>query len=81
MKEAEFKVLMHSGYYVDVNLLHKGIYASNKPFMYSKNDTIESVIQNHRIVIKQLQMVSFHESYFDNLKQCELVPVLLTEKQ
>lgn len=77
--KAEFKVLMHCGQYVDANLLEEGIYASSKPFIYSKDETIETMIERGRIM-KDMTKASFiSERYFDNLKQCELVSILITE--
>lgn len=79
MKETEFKALMHCGQYVDASLLEKGIYTCAKPFIYTKDETIESIIERGRMM-KDMTGVSFiSEKYFDNLKQCRLVPILITE--
>lgn len=79
MKETEFKVLMHCGQYVDANLLEKGIYTCSKPFIYAKDETIENMIEHGRMV-KDMTGASFiSEKYFDSLKQCQLVPILITE--
>lgn len=81
MKETEFKVLMYCGQYVDANLLEKGIYTCQKPFIYSKDETIETMIERGR-VMKDMTGASFaSERYFDSLKQCQLVPILITEVQ
>ena len=78
MKETEFKALMHCGQYVDANLLEKGIYACSKPFIYSKDETIETIIERGRMM-KDMTGASFiSEKYFDSLKQCQLVPILIT---
>ena len=79
MKETEFKALMHCGQYVDANLLEKGIYACSKPFIYAKDETIETMIERGRMM-KDMPGASFiSENYFDSLKQCQLVPILITE--
>ena len=79
MKETEFKALMHCGKYVDANLLEKGIYACTKPFIYSKDETIETMIERGRMM-KDMTGASFiNEHYFESLKQCQLVPILITE--
>lgn len=79
MKETEFKALIHCGQYVDANLLVTGIYTCPKPFIYEKEETIETMI-NHAIKMKEMTGASFiSEKYFDNLKQCQLVPILITE--
>lgn len=75
MKETEFKILMNCGQYVDTNLLEKGIYACSKPFIYAKDETIENMIERGRMM-KDMTGASFiSEKYFDNLKQCQLVPI------
>ena len=81
MLETEFKALMHCGMYVDANLLEKGIYTCDKPFIYSKNETIESMVERGR-QMKDIAESSFiSDKYFDNLKRCKLVPILITEKE
>lgn len=79
MKETNFKVLMHMGSYVDTTLLGKGIYACNKPSIYSIDETIESLTEKYRTVQNMTEAMFINEAYFDNLKQCELVPVVITE--
>lgn len=70
MKETEFKALMYCGQYVDANLLDNGVYVCSKPFIYSKDETIETMIERGRMM-KDMTGVSFiSEKYFDNLKQC-----------
>lgn len=78
-KETEFKALMHCGQYVDANLLEKGIYTCSKPFIYTKDETIETMVERGRMM-KDMTEVSFiSDKYFDSLKQCQLVPILITE--
>jgi len=79
MKETEFKTLMHSGAYIDANLLEKGIYACEKPFIYSKEETIETMIAKAEKIQHMIGKHHVSEKYFDNLKQCQLVPILITE--
>lgn len=76
--ETEFKALMHFGEYVDVNFLSKGIYACSKPFIYDKDETIEAIIERGRMLKDTLGASLVPEKYFDNLKQCQLVPILIT---
>jgi len=78
MNETEFKTLMYCGQYVDANLLEKGIYTSSKPFIYSKDETIESMIERGN-QLKDMTGFSFvSERYFDSLKQCQLVRILIS---
>lgn len=80
MKEIEFKVLMHCGQYVDANLLENGIYSCPIPFIYSKDTTIETMIEDGRMM-KDMTGASFiTERYFDSLKHCQLVSVLIMNK-
>ena len=78
MREPEFKVLTHCGEFVDVNLLEKGIYLTSKPYLYDKNETIEKMIESANI-IKEMRYIS--DEYFENLKQCKLVSVIIAEKE
>jgi len=79
MKETEFKALMHLGQYVDANLLEKGIYMCSKPFIYAKDESIETLVQRG-MEMKDMAGISFiSEKYFDSLRKCQLVPILITE--
>lgn len=78
MLETEFKALMYCGIYVNVNLLEEGIYACEKPFIYLKDETIESMVDRGNR-IKDMNGVGFiSDKYFDNLRKCELVKIFLT---
>jgi len=77
MIETMFRVLMHSGRYVDTNLLEKGIYITSIPMLYSKNSTIEDLERQGRINLSYLSDLSISEKYFENLRLCELVDVSL----
>ena len=75
MLETEFKALMHNGVYVDAGLLYKGIYTCNKPCIYSKDETIESMV----LAGKQMKDMGgeffIGDKYFEHLQQCELVSI------
>jgi len=78
MLETEFKALMRCGMYIDANLLEKGIYICEKPFIYSKNETIENMVKQGE-QMKDMTEVSFiSDKYFENLRQCDLVKIFLT---
>jgi hypothetical protein len=79
MKETEFKVLMHEGNYVDVNLLECGIYFSIKPFIYHKLETIESLIEKAENIKDAMAKHHISDDYFSNLRKCELVKVKIIE--
>lgn len=77
--EREFKTLMHCGRYVDANLLENGLYTCSKPFIYQKDKTIESMVKD-AILLQELTGIGYiTDRYFDNLKQCQLVSILITE--
>lgn len=79
MLETKFKVLMHHGVYVNTTLLDKGIYEIGTPnHLYSKDDTIESLVRLLEKVQANSYRVIVSDEYFENLKQCELVEVCLT---
>lgn len=80
MKETEFKTLMYCGQYVNVNLLEKGIYACSKPFIYAKDETIETLVERGRMMKDMTGAGFISEKYFDCLKQCQLVKIELIIK-
>ena len=75
MNETHFKTLMHLGTFVDVNMLHSGIYQITKPYIYSKDTTIDILEQQGREFKDMLGNQVISERYFENLKQCELVDI------
>lgn len=78
MSETEFKALLHCGMYVDATLLQKGVYTCDKPFIYSKDETIESMIERGK-QMKDITGASFiTDKYFESLQQCELVKIFVT---
>lgn len=78
MRQTEFKVLMHINVYVDPNRLHMGIYESSIPTLYSNDTTIQDMIDRAMNVAKFTGNTLINQDYFDNLKQCQLVPVRVT---
>ena len=79
MKETMFRVLMHTGQYVDSNLLEKGIYSTSRPTLYGKDATIEGLQQQGRVMKDITGELFISEKYFENLRQCKLVNVSLIE--
>ena len=75
MNETHFKTLMHLGIYVDSNMLQSGIYQITKPYIYSKDTTIDMLEQHGRNLKDMIGNQVISESYFENLKQCELVDI------
>ena len=72
-----FRVLMHTGQYVDSNLLEKGIYSTSRPTLYSKDTTIEGLEQQGRMMKDMTGELFISEKYFENLRLCKLVDVSL----
>lgn len=75
MKETEFKTLMHLGNYVDSAMLGEGIYGCEKPYIYSKDETIEAIIERVKKVQAHTGYAFMSEAYFENLRKCELVTI------
>lgn len=75
MIETEFKVLMHLGEYVDANSLVHGVYATSKPFIYHKDDTIETMCTRGINMVDMLGINFISETYYENLRKCELVTI------
>lgn len=80
MKEVKFKSLMYNGYYVDANILDKGIYNSNTPFLYDINETIETMILKAEKIQDHMGFHHISQSYFDNLKQCQLIDIFILNR-
>lgn len=76
MKETMFRVLMHAGQYVDTILLEKGN-STSRPTLYSKDETIEGLEQQGRLMKDMNGVLFISEKYFENLKLCKLVDVSL----
>lgn len=77
MNETKFKVLMYNGFYVDIRLIEGGIYSSYIPCIYSKDKTIESLIEDGRRVKDMTGAEFITEEYFENLKLCQLVDITI----
>lgn len=75
--ETKFKTLVHNGEYVDPNMLDDGIYVSEKPFLYSKDDTLEKLIKRGRGIGDFIDIYYVSEDYFKNLEQCQLIGVTI----
>jgi hypothetical protein len=71
--KTQFKALMHCGRYVDANLLEGGIYTCEKPFIYSLEETIESMIERGKRLKDMAAFNFIPAKYFENLSKCELV--------
>lgn len=74
----EFKILMFRGRMVDVDRLLMGIYECEKPHLFSKSTTINSLTED----AKSMEIVGMKfKNYIDNLRKCRLVDVTLIIKQ
>lgn len=80
LNETKFKILTNTGFYVDANLLHKGIYFCSVPFIYSKNETIENMIKRAELSKDMTGKMFTPEKYFESLKQCELTEITINIK-
>ena len=78
MKETKFRVLMHTGQYIDTNLLEKGIYSTSTPTLYSKDTTIKMIEDQGRLMKDMTGNLFISERWFENLRKCNLVYVSLT---
>lgn len=79
MQETEFKALTYSGQYVDANMLHKGIYQSEKPFIYPKDYTIETMAAVAEKVYKLTEAAFITDGYLLNLNRCDLTPIIVLD--
>lgn len=77
MLKKEFKTLMHINVYADYNNLHKGIYSYEKPFIFDKDQTIESLINQAKMIKDMTGATFITEEYIINLKRCKLVDIVI----
>ena len=78
--ENRFKVLMYCDGFVDENRLEQGLYSTNIPKLHSIDETIDNLIERV-LSIRDINGFSFvNETYIENLKNCELVEIILTRK-
>ncbi|MCK9282295.1 MAG: hypothetical protein M0P71_16890 [Melioribacteraceae bacterium] len=77
MIETKFKVLIHTGEYVDSSLLEKGIYSTSRPTLYGKDATIEELEKRGRTMKDITGELFLSEKYFENLRLCKLVDATL----
>jgi hypothetical protein len=75
MKVTKFKTLIYMDNYVDVNKLNSGIYSSIKPTIYSSSETIETLVENAKMMQMTYSKSIVSEEYIENLKKCELVDI------
>lgn len=81
MEERNFKTLMYMDKYVDANSLYTGIYWRTVPNLYPIDDTIETLIERG-MAIKDMDGNSLiTEEYIENLKQCQLVPIVIRSQE
>ena len=66
---------MHLDQYVNANMLSEGIYSTKIPFIYSENETIETMLLKAQQVKDFTDQSFIGEEYFENLKRCRLVDV------
>lgn len=76
--QTEFKCLTYLDYYVDFNLFEKGIYFTSTPLLYEKSTTISDLIERGREFKDMLGNNALSETFFENLKKCELKGFKLT---
>ena len=70
-----FLALMYAGNFVDQSKLGSGIYSKNIPDLYNLNTTILMLEEGGKRFQKELGTKYIPDSYFDNLRKCELVLV------
>jgi hypothetical protein len=71
---------MYRNQYVNLDLLSKGIYACSKPHLFDMNETIQSLINKAYDIQDKMGEHHFTDSYFKNLKQCDMVHIFICEE-
>ena len=75
MIETKLKALMYGSIFVDLNLLHKGIYEAPKPYICGRFTTIEYLSNQHKDALKIVGLPP--NDYIKNLESCKLVNITI----
>lgn len=69
------------GTYIDANKLYKGIYGCDKPFLYSKDETIDRLVKKYQDLESMIPPEIYSNKYINNLRQCYLcdIEILFTD--
>lgn len=78
MNKKTFKALRYLYGWVDISLLHQGIYSTTVPKLYDEDTTIESLVRMAQFNRDKLGNDFVAQSYIENLRMCELVTVEIT---
>lgn len=73
-----FFVLTYAGQFMDTNMLQQGLYATDVPKLYSKETSIELMIQQGRTITDMTGNQFISEAYFENLSKCKPTEVQLS---
>jgi len=71
--ENEFKVLTYANQYMDANRLHEGLYPCFIPFIYSKDASIDKLLEQAQNIRDKMGVWHINDKYFEMLKQCVLI--------
>lgn len=76
-----FKTLVFANQYVDTRLLEKGIYPCTTPRLFDRDETMDSIIERLKWTVDINGKSFVPDSYFENLKRCSLVDIVIFLKQ
>ena len=78
MSQIELSALMYNREFVDPNRLPDGIYAKKIPSLYEHGTTIESLVGWAKAMTDPSGDCWFDQEYFDNLRKCVMVSVIVS---
>lgn len=73
-----YKILMHGDIMIDDDLLHKGLYDTDRPVLREVATTIDSMMERGKRIRDMTGHRFLCDEYFENLKKCELRTVVVT---
>lgn len=79
MVEKKFKVLTYLDFYVDENLLGKGIYSKNIPTLYEESTTMDIMVGKAVWLTNSLGFNLISGDYEENLRKCKLKTIAITD--
>jgi len=80
MVQLKLKALTYFGKFIDANLLQKGVYESDTPFIYNHGESIDTLIEKAKTIKDMSGGYIVSDDYISNLGMCELTTFTLIDK-
>ena len=75
----KFKVLTYGPAFVNVSMLHRGVYAAIVPLIYKGETTVESMCNDVQAMASELDLTP--DSFIENIKKCSLTTCAIVTEE